>query len=63
MQKRASHTSGSSISLLETLEVYRLDAGRWVVAVTHAADAVARVEPFDALELRLGRWWVPPAGG
>ena len=45
--------------LLCTLEVYRLEAGRWVVVGTHAGDEVARVEPFDAIELRLGRWWLP----
>jgi Uma2 family endonuclease len=46
--------------LLETLEVYRLEGGRWVVVDTHAGDAVVRVEPFEAAEMRLGRWW-PPA--
>jgi Uma2 family endonuclease len=45
--------------LLETLEVYRLEAGRWLVTATHGGDAVARVEPFDAIELRLERWWPP----
>lgn len=51
--------------LLQTLEVYRLEAGRWVVVDTYTGEAVVRVEPFDAIELRLGRWWVPdepPAG-
>jgi len=47
--------------LLQTLEVYRLEAGRWVVAATHAGDAVARAEPFDVIDLRLGRWWAPGA--
>jgi hypothetical protein len=46
--------------LLETLEVYRLEGSRWVVVDTHAGDAVVCVEPFEAVELRLGRWW-PPA--
>jgi Uma2 family endonuclease len=45
--------------LLTTLEVYRLEAGRWVVVATHAGDAVVRAEPFDAIELRLRRWWLP----
>jgi Uma2 family endonuclease len=44
---------------LQTLEVYRLEAGRWVVVDTHVGNAVVRVEPFDAIEARLGRWWVP----
>jgi hypothetical protein len=43
----------------ETLEVYRLDAGRWVVVGTHAGPAVVRVEPFETIELALGRWWMP----
>jgi Uma2 family endonuclease len=49
--------------LLQTLEVYRLEAGRWVVVDTHVGDVVARIEPFDAIELRLGRWWVPDEPG
>jgi Uma2 family endonuclease len=44
---------------LQTLEVYRLEAGRWVVVDTHGGDALVRAEPFDAVELRLGRWWAP----
>ncbi len=43
----------------ETLEIYRLEGGRWVVVGTHAADEAVRAEPFDAVELRLGRWWAP----
>jgi Uma2 family endonuclease len=46
--------------LHETLEVYRLEAGRWIVIVTHAGDDAVRAEPFDAIELRLERWWMPP---
>jgi len=45
--------------LLQTVEVYRLEAGRWVVVVTHGGDEAARVAPFDAVELRLARWWPP----
>jgi Uma2 family endonuclease len=50
--------------LIETLEIYRLDGDRWVVVDTYAAEDVVRAEPFDAVELRLGRWWMPraPAG-
>ena len=47
--------------LLQTVEVYRREAGRWVVVITHAGDETARIEPFDAVELRLARWW-PPSG-
>ena len=44
---------------LETLEVYGLEAGRWVVLDVQAGDSVTRAAPFDAVDLRLGRWWVP----
>ena len=44
---------------LETLEVYRLEGGRWIVVGTHAGDDAVRAEPFDAVELQLGRWWMP----
>jgi len=44
--------------LAGTLECFRLDCGRWTVAASHAQDEVVRVEPFAALEIRLGRWWL-----
>jgi Uma2 family endonuclease len=44
-----------------TLEVLRLREGAWtIVAVCSGPDAV-RVEPFDAIELPLGRLWVESA--
>lgn len=46
---------------LRTLEVYRLEHGRWVVLGTHAGDDVVRAEPFDALPLTLTRWWLEEA--
>ena len=46
-------------SLVQTLEVYRLEDARWTVAGTHAGNDVVRVEPFEAIELRLERWWLP----
>jgi len=47
--------------LEQTLEVYRLDAGRWMVVAVFAGDEVVRAEPFDAIELGLARWWPPVA--
>lgn len=44
--------------LLRTIEVYRLEAERWVVVGVHAGDEPARLEPFDALELAVARWWL-----
>jgi hypothetical protein len=40
-----------------TLEVYRRDGGSWVLAGTHAADAIVCAEPFEAIELDLLRLW------
>ena len=42
-----------------TLEIYRLENGRWIVASVLAGDGRVRVEPFEAIELDLGRWWMP----
>lgn len=43
--------------LQQTLEVYRLEAGRWVLLDTHEGDAKVRVEPFEAVELDLSTIW------
>jgi hypothetical protein len=44
--------------LAKTLEVYRLESGRWVVASTQAGSERVRAEPFDAAELEIARWWL-----
>lgn len=44
--------------LARTLEVYRLDAGRWIVESTHGGDERVRAVPFDAVELAIARWWL-----
>jgi len=46
--------------LARTLEVYRLESGRWVVASTHGGSECVRAEPFEAVELELTRWWLEP---
>lgn len=49
-----------------TLEVYRRENGSWVLAGTHADDAIVRAEPFEAIELDLLRLWGeerPPQAG
>lgn len=43
----------------KTLEVYRLDEGRWILISTHADTDKVHAEPFDAVELTLHDWWVP----
>ena len=40
-----------------TLEVLRLDAGRWTILTTYAGPDVARAEPFDEVELDLASFW------
>ena len=40
-----------------TVEVYRLENGRWVEVDTYEGDAVVRAEPFDAVELDLSVLW------
>ena len=44
--------------LAKTLEVYRLEHGRWIVASTHAGGERVRAEPFAAVELEIARWWL-----
>jgi Uma2 family endonuclease len=44
--------------LAKTIEVYRLENGRWVVASTHTGSESVRAEPFDAVELEIARWWL-----
>jgi Uma2 family endonuclease len=44
--------------IIRTLEVYRLEADRWVVAAAYGGTDVVRAEPFDAIELELSRWWL-----
>ena len=48
--------------LERTLEVLRLRDGAWtIVAVCGGSDAV-RIEPFEAIELALGRLWIDSPG-
>ena len=48
-----------------TLEAFELMGDRWTVAGTYGDDATARIPPFDAIELEVGRLFLPlqdPAG-
>jgi len=47
--------------IARTLEVYRLEGGRWVQLDTFEEDAVVRAEPFDAVEISLRVLWGGPA--
>jgi Uma2 family endonuclease len=46
---------------LRTLEVYRLEGQRWMVASSHVGADSVRAEPFEALELDMSRWWLEEA--
>jgi Uma2 family endonuclease len=43
--------------LLRTLEVLRVEDGRWSILATRRDEAKVRSEPFDAFELELGVLW------
>ena len=43
--------------LARTLEVLKLENGRWTILATHAGDEVVRAEPFEAIELELAALW------
>jgi Uma2 family endonuclease len=43
--------------LARTLEVLRLEHGRWSLLATHADDDIAHAEPFEAMELDLLLLW------
>ena len=43
--------------ITQTLEVYRLDSGQWVLLDTYEGDATVRAEPFEAIELSLSMLW------
>jgi Uma2 family endonuclease len=43
--------------LARTLEVLRLENGRWTILGTHAGTEVVRAEPFSDIELELSSLW------
>ncbi|MEO8679495.1 MAG: Uma2 family endonuclease [Vicinamibacterales bacterium] len=46
--------------IVRTLEVLRLEGGRWVLLTTHTDTDVVRAEPFDAIEIDLTSLWPAP---
>jgi hypothetical protein len=46
--------------LAKTLEVYRLEGGRRIMADTHSGSEPVRTEPFDAIGLELAPWRLEP---
>jgi Uma2 family endonuclease len=43
-----------------TLEIFRLEDGRWVLTAVRSDTDLVRPEPFEAAEFDLASWW-PPA--
>ena len=43
--------------LARTLEVLRLEHGRWTILAAHAGADVVRAEPFTDIELELSALW------
>lgn len=44
----------------QILEAYVLQSGQWIVAGTYDRDSLARIPPFEAVELPVGRLFFPP---
>jgi Uma2 family endonuclease len=44
--------------IARTLEVLRLEGGRWSILATHVGDEVVRAEPFVEVDLELASLWV-----
>jgi hypothetical protein len=42
----------------KTLEVYRLESGKWLMLAAFAEDGGARAEPFQEIEIDLGNLWL-----
>jgi len=40
-----------------TLEVLRLESGRWLLVASHAGSEAVRAEPFGEIELELAALW------
>jgi hypothetical protein len=43
--------------IARTLEVLRLESGRWTIVAVHAGPEVVRAEPFDGVDLDLSLLW------
>jgi Uma2 family endonuclease len=46
--------------IARTLEVLRLEGGRWVLLATHADQETVRAEPFEVVAIELSALWVEP---
>jgi Uma2 family endonuclease len=41
-----------------TLEVFRLESGKWLLLAAFAENDKVRAEPFEEVELSLGDFWI-----
>lgn len=41
------------------VEVFRNERGLWAFVSEHEGNLVTRMQPFDAVEIDLGEWWLP----
>jgi Uma2 family endonuclease len=48
--------------IARTLETYRLVDGRWLLLATYEGDGAIHAEPFEAVALTMGRWWLDAVG-
>jgi hypothetical protein len=46
--------------LAQTLEVFRLEGGRWSLLEAHGGEATVRAEPFGEIDLELRLLWSDP---
>ena len=46
--------------LAQTLEVFRLEGGRWSLLDAHGGEATVRAEPFEEIDLELALLWSEP---
>jgi Uma2 family endonuclease len=48
--------------IARTLEVLRLENGRWTILATHAGNEIVRAEPFADIEIELKSLWTDEEG-
>lgn len=46
--------------IAESVEVYTLSSGRWMVEGTFGGDDHVRMPPFEQIEIDLSEWWLRP---
>ncbi len=47
--------------ILQMIEVFRLVHGSWSLIAVHGGDETVRLEPFEEIEINLGRLWLGPS--